>query len=52
MEPDEADFDRLIAWLEMQARSDRRTREILEREQAPPRQSAQIIPFPLKRRGL
>ena len=52
MEPDEADFDRLIIWLEAQARSDRMVREIVECDPLPPRQTAQIILFPMKTRGL
>jgi hypothetical protein len=52
MEPDEADFDRLIMWLEAQARSDRMVREVIKNRPAPPKPTAKIIPFPLRRRGL
>jgi len=49
MEPDEADFDQLIAWLELQARSDRKIHDAIEREPKPLTRTAQIIPFPMHR---
>jgi hypothetical protein len=49
MEPDEADFDQLIAWLELQARADKKDRETAKREPRPSNQTAQIILFPMHR---
>jgi len=49
MEPDEADFDQLIAWLELQARADKKDRDTVKREPEPLNRTAQIIPFPMHR---
>jgi hypothetical protein len=49
MEPDETDFDQLIAWLELQVRPQRKVRDRIEAEPDPLHQTAQIIPFPLHR---
>ena len=45
MEPDDTDFDRLIAWLESLARSEKGHGDIVVRIPAPVGQTAQIIPF-------
>jgi hypothetical protein len=49
MEPDESDFDQLIAWLELQVRSQKRVRERVVAEPEPLQPTAKIIPFPLHR---
>jgi len=45
MEPDETEFDQLIAWLESLARSEKGPGQIVVRIPAPVKQTAQIIPF-------
>jgi hypothetical protein len=49
MESDEAKFDELIAWLDMQTRSHRKARETIKPEPKRLEQSAEIIPFPVHR---